>query len=218
VILPSGEWSIVGAFSADGGILEGELVADAETVMTTSSISGFGSVVVRLENALAFDAFRKWLMTNPTLTVTVERQSDYYLRTANSFSAFFTEIAYIVAGIMAIGAVFGATKIMYVSVSNRTREIATLRAIGYAPAPVAMAVVLEMVVLSLTGAFLGATLARLLFNGDVRSDIANVFDLRVSPQLFMLGFAWALTLAIVGGLPPAVRAARLSVRDALRDT
>ena len=218
VILPTGEWPIVGAFSAAGGIIEGQLVADADTVMATSGISGFGSVVVRLENVRAFETFKKWLTTNPTLAVTAERQSDYYLRTANGLSAFFTQIAYIVSAIMAAGAVFASVKIMYASVSTRTREIATLRAIGYAPLPTAIAVVLEMVVLSLTGACLGAILAWLLFNGDVKADIRNVFDLSVSPQLFVLGLAWAMVLAIVGGLPPAIRAARLSVTDALRDT
>jgi putative ABC transport system permease protein len=222
VILPSGEWPIVGAFSAAGSLLEGQLVADAETVMTTSGISGFGSVVVRLENARTFDAFKNWLTTNPTLAVTAERQSDYYLRTANALSAFFTQIAYIVGTIMAIGAVFASVRIMYASVSNRTREIATLRAIGYAPLATAIAVVLEMVVLSLTGACLGAAVAWLLFNGDVRADIRSVFDLSVSPQLVALGLAWALVLAIVGGLPRGApfgkgRAAR-DVISTIRDT
>jgi putative ABC transport system permease protein len=217
VILPSGEWPIVGAFSAGGGILEGQLVADAATVMTASKISGFGSVLVKLDDARAFDAFKKSLTTNPALTVTAERQLDYYLRLADRYSAFFTELAYIVGAIMALGALFGSVKIMHAAVSTRTREIATLRAMGYGALPAAIAVVLEMIVLSLIGACCGAGIAWLLFDGRVMTGLTNAFDLSVSPRLFILGLGWALVLAILSGVPPAIRAARLTVVNALRE-
>jgi putative ABC transport system permease protein len=217
VILPDGEWPIVGAFSAGGALLDGQLVADADTVMATSRISGFGSVLVKLDNARAFDPFKQWLTTNPTLAVTAERQSDYYLRTAERFSAFFTELAYIVGIIMALGALFGSVKIMHAAVSGRSREIATLRAIGYGPLSAAIAVLVEMTALSLTGACLGASLAWLLFDGKVMTGIQNTFDLSVSPRLVTYGIGWALALAIVSGLAPAIRATRLSVTDALRE-
>jgi putative ABC transport system permease protein len=216
VILPNGEWPIVGAFSAGGALVEAQLVADADTVMAVSKISGFGSVLVKLDNVGAFDAFRQWLTTNPTLAVTAERQSEYYLRTAERYSAFFTELAYAVGIIMTLGALFGSAKIMHTAVSVRTREIATLRAIGYEPLPTAIAVVVEMIVLSLTGACLGASLAWVLFDGKVMAGTQSAFDLSVSPRLFILGVGWAMALAILGGLPPAIRAARLSVTDALR--
>jgi putative ABC transport system permease protein len=217
VILPSGEWPIVGAFSAGGTLLDGQLVADADTVMAMSGISGFGSVLVRLDNARAFDPFKQWLTTNPTLAVTAERQSDYYLRTAERYSAFSTQLAYIVGIIMALGALFGSVKIMHAAVSGRSREIATLRAIGYGPLSAAIAVLVEMTALSLMGAFLGAGLAWLLFDGKAITGFQNTFDLSVSPRLLIFGIGWALALAIVSGLAPAIRAARLSVTDALRE-
>ena len=217
VILPDGEWPIVGAFSAGGTLLDGQLVADADTVMAMSKITGFGSVLVKLDNARAFDPFKQWLTTNPTLAVTVERQSEYYLRTAERYSAFFTELGYIVGIIMALGALFGSVKIMHAAVSGRSREIATLRAIGYGPLSAAIAVLVEMTVLSLMGACLGASLAWLLFDGKAMTGSQNTFDLSVSPRLLVYGIGWALALAIASGLAPAIRAARLSVTDALRE-
>ena len=217
VILPNGEWPIVGAFAAGGGILEGELVGDANTIMQTSSIAGFGSILVQLDPVSAFPAFRHWLTTNPALTVTVERQSDYYLRTASRYSAFFTYLAYTVGAIMGLGALFGSVKLMHASVSTRTREIATLRALGYRPLSCAIAILFEMSVLSLAGACLGVGIAWLLFNGKVMTGLTNAFDLSVSPGLILLGLGWGLSIAILGSLPPAIRAARLSVVDALRE-
>lgn len=217
MILPSGEWPIVGAFSAGGAIIEGQLVADADTVMATSGISGFGSVLVKLDNAGAFAAFKQWLTTNPTLSVTAERQSEYYLRTAERYSAFFTKLAYVVGVIMSLGALFGAVKIMHSAVNARAREIAIMRAIGYESLPVAITVLFETIALSVLGACGGAALAWLLFNGKVKADMQNTFDLSVSPQLFVLALAWAMAVAILGGIPPAIRAARFSVHDALRE-
>jgi len=143
---------------------------------------------------------------------------DYYQRVADRYSAFFIKLAYIVGAIMALGALFGSVKIMHTAVSTRTREIGTLRALGYRPLPTALAVVLEMILLSLTGACLGAGIAWLLFNGKTKTSLADAFDLSVSPKLFLLGLEWAVALAILSALPPAIRAARLSVVDALRET
>jgi putative ABC transport system permease protein len=117
---------------------------------------------------------------------------------------------------MALGAVFGTVKLMYAAVSVRTRELATLRAIGYQPLPVALSVLIETVVLALVGALTGVAAAWLLFNGKHVEQARNVFDLSVSPGLIALGIAWAVALALLGGLPPAIRAARRSVHDALR--
>lgn len=120
--------------------------------------------------------------------------------------------------LMAVGALFGAVKIMYGVVNSRAREIATLRALGYTPAAVSIAVVMETLLLSLTGACCGAGLAWLLFNGRLIVGHANLFNLEVSGKLFAIGLAWTAAAAILGALPPAIRAARLSVTDALRDS
>jgi putative ABC transport system permease protein len=215
MILPSGEWPIVGVFADGGSILEGELLTDSETVRSSSAISGFSSVLVTLTSPAAFGTFRHWLATNPTLSVTAETQADYAERTANRAGSFFTKVAYTIASIMTLGALAGTVKIMNASVAARAREIATLRALGYGSLAVAIATVLETALLSLAGAVLGGSLAWLLFDGRLIRGIDSAFAASVSPTLFTLGLAWALALALLGGLPPAIRAARLPVAKAL---
>lgn len=216
ILLPGGEWPIVGVFTDHGSILEGQLVGDVITLASTAHMSGFGSVLVRLTRPDAFDAFSHWLRSNPALKVTAERHSHYAARTVNIYTAFFAALTYLIGAIMAIGALFATVKLTYTAVSARTGEIATLRAIGYQPLPVALSVLLETVILSLTAAIVGGAAAWLLFNGRLVADIQSVFDLSIPPRLFAVGIAWALTLAILGGLPPAIRAARLTVAQAHR--
>jgi putative ABC transport system permease protein len=216
ILLAGGPWPIVGLFTDDGSMLESEVLSDTDTMIADGQTSGYGSVLVKLETPAAFDRFARWIATNPNLTQVAERQSAYTERTANRNSAFFTALAYAVAVMMALGALFGTVKLMYGAVSARTRELATLRAIGYRPLPVALSVLIETVVLALVGALAGTGAAALLFNGRHVEQARNVFDLSVSPQLVELGIAWALALALFGGLPPAISAARRSVTAALR--
>lgn len=216
ITLPGGNWPIVGEFADGGSILEGQLVGDVLTLASAAHMSGFGSVLVRLTRPDAFNAFAHWLTTNPALKVTAELQSDYAARTVNLYTAFFAALTYAIAVIMAIGALFATVKLSYTAVSTRTHEIATLRAIGYLPLPVAVSVLLEVAILALLAAILGGMAAWILFNGRLVADIHNVFDLSVSPRLFAVAIAWTLTLAILGGLPPAIRAARLTVAEAHR--
>lgn len=216
ITLPGGAWPIVGVFTDGGDILEGQLVGDVITLVSATHMSGFGSVLVRLAQPDEFDAFAHWLATNPSLKVTAERQSHYAARTVKRYTAFFVELTYLIGAIMTLGALFATVKLTYAAVSSRTYEIGTLRAIGYQPLAVAVSVLLETAILSIAAAILGGVTAWLLFNGRLVADIHNVFDLSVPPRLFAVGIAWALTLAILGGLLPAIRAARLSVADAHR--
>ena len=216
VVLPGGAWPIVGTFSDAGSILESQLVGDAPTLMSAGHVSGFSSVLVRLERPEGFDAFARWLTANPSLMVNPERQPDYASRIVHRASAFFTALTYVVGVIMALGALFGVVKLTYTAVSARTLEIATLRAMGYQAFPVAASVLLESAVICVAGACAGAGLAWLLFDGKLVAALQNVFTLSVSPRLFALGIAWALALAVLGGLLPAIRAARLPVAEALR--
>jgi len=215
ITLPGGTWPIVGSFTDGGSFLESQYVADAETLLAAGRTAGYGSVLVKLESPEAFDAFSHWLSTNPNLKESTERMTDYLQRNAHQHSAFFTALAYVVASMMTLGALFGTVKLMYVAVSARTREIATLRAIGFQALPVALSVLLETTILALTGALIGAAVAWLLFDGKHTTQARAVFDLSVSGHLIALGIAWALVLAVLGGVPPAIRAARGSVRDAL---
>jgi putative ABC transport system permease protein len=117
---------------------------------------------------------------------------------------------------MAIGATLGAVNSLYAIVDSRQREIATLRAIGFNPAAVVMAVLLESMLLALPGALLGSALAWLLFNGLAASPFGYSFQLSVTPSLAVLGIEWALAMGLLGGLLPALRAARMPVVTALR--
>lgn len=217
ILMPDGEWPIVGAFTAGGGIMEGELMADVSTVMSAiQRTTSFSSVLVDLQSPAAFDELQRWLTGNPALALTAERQSDYYRRVARRYSGFFTSVAYVVAVIMALGALFGSVKILHATVDARAREIATLRAIGYEAFPVATSVVIEAVALSLAGALPGAWIARTIFDGRLHAIFNAVFTLSISAELIGLGLLWATTLAVLGAAGPALRSARLPVAEALR--
>jgi putative ABC transport system permease protein len=133
-------------------------------------------------------------------------------------TAFLAAVAYLLGAIMAIGALFGTVNTMYSAVSTRSREIATLRAIGFAGTPLALAVLLEAVLLCAAGALIGAAIARILFHGMLHSLGANVFHLEVTAGMVALGLGWAVVIALAGGFMPALRAARLPVTTALRAT
>jgi putative ABC transport system permease protein len=217
VIMPDGQWPIVGIFATGGDILEGELLADRDTLMAATRKTGFNSVLARLEDAPdAMDRLTAGLTGNPALSVVAERHSTYYERATSTNRILFSAVAYTAGGIMAIGAMFGALKIMYAAVSARTREIGTLRALGFGALPVAVSVMSEALLLALAGALIGSAIAWLLFNGSQKAYFGIIFDLKVTPGLVGLGIAWALAVALLGGLLPSIRAARLPVVEALR--
>jgi putative ABC transport system permease protein len=215
VLVPGGAWPIVGTFSNGGEKSESELFADAETLMSASQRGSYGSLILKLERPDALAELERWVIANPSLAVKVARMSDYLLDIEAGRMKFFQHMTYVTGGIMALGALFGAVKIMYAAVRARTREIATLRALGFSGASAAASVLVEAVVLALTGAALGALIAWLLFDGrEVYS--AGVFRLQVSMPLVLLGLAWAVAIALLGGLLPAVRAGRMPAAEALR--
>ena len=215
VRLRDGKWPIVGVFSCGGDIIESYLVGDALTVIAARRRAGFAQVIAQLVDAKAYPEFQTWLMENPALSVSVERKTDYDLRTAGVSTAFFTRMAYVIGAIMALGALFGIVKIMYGAVRARTREIGTLRAIGFGATPVVMSVLAEAALLGAIGALLGSAIAWLIFDGRDMW-VWGAFKLRVSPALWLLGLVWALITSLLGGLFPALRAGRLPPVDALR--
>jgi putative ABC transport system permease protein len=149
------------------------------------------------------------------LSVSVERKTDYDLRIAGANTAFFTRMAYVIGAIMGLGALFGIVKIMYGAVRARTREIGTLRAIGFGATPVVMSVLAEAALLGAIGALLGSAIAWLIFDGRDMW-VWGAFKLRVSPALWLLGLEWALITSLLGGLFPALRAGGLPPSKALR--
>jgi len=221
IALRGSDWTIVGAFESNGDSHESELFADAETVLSAYRRNLYQSVVARLDSKDSFDAFKAALTTNPQLSVAVLRERDYYVHQSQRMGKVLAFVAYFVGGIMAVGALFGALNTMYSAVSVRSREIATLRAIGFGASAVVLSVLIEAILLAVMGALIGAGLAWLFFNGNVVSTLGSnftqvVFRLAVSPSLVALGILWACAIGLIGGLFPAIRAARLPVATALR--
>jgi putative ABC transport system permease protein len=221
IALRGSDWTIVGAFESNGDSHESELFADAETVLSAYRRNLYQSVVALLDSKDSFDAFKAALTSNPQLSVAVMRERDYYAHQSQRMGTVLAFVAYFVGGIMAVGALFGALNTMYSAVSVRSREIATLRAIGFGAVAVVVSVLIEAILLSVMGALIGASLAWLFFNGNVVSTLGSnftqvVFRLAVSPALVVLGVLWACAIGLLGGLFPAIRAARLPVATALR--
>jgi putative ABC transport system permease protein len=216
-----GDWTVVGQFESGGDSHESELFADAETVLSAVRRNLFQLVTGLLESPADFDRFKAALTTNPALSVDVLREPDYYAKQSEQLTKLLFFVAYFVGSIMAIGALFGALNTMYSAVSARSQEIATLRAIGFGAVPVVVSVFVEALLLALLGGVLGAAIAWLFFNGNTVNTLGGnftqvVFHLAVSPQLALLGVIWACVIGLLGGLFPAVRAARLPIATALR--
>jgi putative ABC transport system permease protein len=215
-IMPDGEWPIVGSYRT-GDILDGEFLADSDTLMPAIRKTTYSSIIVRLTQG-GLPALQQALAANPSLSVTATRHSDWYKKAADNNTAFFAGLSYAIGAMMAIGALFGCLNTMYAAVSARTREIATLRALGFGAFPVAVSVILEAVLLAVIGAAIGAAIAWTLYNGRQDSFGNAVFILTVSPSLLGLGLLWAAVVALLGGLPPSVHAARRPIAEALRAT
>jgi putative ABC transport system permease protein len=178
---------------------------------------------VRLTDPQAFAALKTALESNPQLKVDVSTTLDYFNKQSEGMTKVIRIMGITVGAIMAIGAMFGALNTLFAAVATRAREIATLRAIGFAGLPVVVAVMLETMLLALIGGIIGGLAAWLIFNGYGASTLAAgtvgqlSFELRVTPQLLWTGLKWALAIGFVGGLFPAVRAARLPITTALRE-
>src|SRR5258708_6081781 len=218
VPLQDGDWTITGSFESHGDEHESELLADSETVLSAMRANTFHSVTAMLERPESLEQFRTALTTNPTLAVDVTRETEFLASQSKYLNTFLTMISYVVGGIMGLGATFGALNTMYSAISARAVEIATLRAIGFSGAAVIASVLAESLVLAVSGAAIGAIAAWIAFNGNLHAVGGLVFRLAVTPGLIGLGLGFAFTLGFVGGLFPAIRAARLPVADALRAT
>ena len=218
VPLPEGDWTITGSFESNGDEHESELLADAETLLSGMRANTFHSVTVLLQTPESLEQFQAAITTNPTLAVDVMRETQFLLEQSKYLNTFLTMIAYVVGGIMGLGATFGALNTMYTAVSARAMEIATLRAIGFSGAAVAASVLTESLMLAIFGAAIGAIAAWIAFNGNFHTIGGLVFRLAVTPNLIGVGLGFAFALGLTGGLFPAIRAARLPVAEALRAT
>lgn len=218
------EWPVVGIFSANGGVAESEIWTDAKVLQAAYNRGdSFQSVCVRLNSPGAFREFKDSLTSNPQLSVKVVRQSEYYAEQSQTMTRLITTLGFLIAFLMAIGAVFGALNTMYSAVSTRTREIATLRALGFGSGAVVVSLMIESLLLALVGGAIGGGLAYFAFNNfhtstmNFQSFSQITFAFRVTPELLVRGIVWSAMIGLIGGLFPAIRAARLPIAAALRE-
>jgi putative ABC transport system permease protein len=225
-VLKSGQftWTVVGIFESGGSVAETELWCDARVLQGAYRRGNtYQSVLARLESTGAYDTFKDWLTANPQVNVSVRREADYYVAQSVSLTRLIRTVGFFIAGLMGVGAVFAAILTMYTAVATRTREIATLRALGFNTVSVLFSVLAEALGLAVIGGALGGLLAYLAFNG-YRTSTMNfqtfsqvAFAFAVTPTLLIQGLVYALVMGFIGGLLPAVRAARLPISSALRE-
>ena len=217
-------WTVVGIFEAAGTVSESEIWCDAAVLQPAYRRgSTFQSVVARLDSADAFQSFKDSLTTDPRLDVQVERETDYYRSQSAQVRGIITGVGSVIAVLMGIGAVFGAVNTMYNAVATRTREIATLRALGFRGSSVVISVMVESALLAAIGGLIGGGLAYGAFHGyqtatmnfQTFSQVAFAFT--VTPALLVQGALYALVMGLVGGFFPAIRAARMPIVTALRE-
>ncbi|MBZ5569527.1 MAG: ABC transporter permease [Acidobacteriia bacterium] len=219
-----GTWTVVGVFDAGGSAFDSEVWGDAQVVKDVYKrpANVFSSVTVRLTSPDALTGFKDALTSDPRLTVQVDREIEYYDKQSRALTQLILVLGTMVGLVMGIGAVFGALNTMYSAVAERNREIATMRALGFGAASVVSSFVFEGLCIAFVGGVLGC-LAILPLNGlttgtmnwQTFSHLAFAF--RVTPALLAGGVIFALLMGIVGGVPPAVRAARARVAVALRE-
>jgi len=214
------DWTVVGVF-ASGDALESELWTDIDTLSSFYRRTAYQSVVVRLDGADGLARFKAALADDPRLRLDAESTRRYFGRQAGNMSNVIQMLGTVVGAIMAVGAAFGALNSMYAAIAARAREMATLRAIGFGGVPVVVAVLLETLLLALVGGVIGGALAWLVFNGYSASTMGSnfstvVFAFDVTPELLWTGLKWALGIGLIGGLFPALRAARVPITTALR--
>lgn len=216
-------WKVVGIFAANGSISESELWADAAVLGPAyQRDASYSMVITKLASAGTFQQFKDALTADPRVSLKVQNETEYYESQSRTLRGLVTGLAYIVCSLMGLGAIFGALNTMYTAVAARSREIATLEALGFGGFAVMLSVIAEALLLALVGGIIGATLAYLAFDGyraatmnwQTFSQVAFAFD--VTPRLMVWAAVYALFIGLIGGFFPAIRAARTPVADALR--
>jgi len=218
------EWTVVGIFSANGGLAESEIWCDAGVLQPAYRRgNSFQSVYAKLESPEAFTGFKDALTANPQLDVKVIRESEYYESQSRALTGLIQTLGIVITVLMGAGAVFGALNTMYTAVASRAKEIATLRALGFRALPVVISVMFESLFIALVGGAVGAVAAYLAFHGyeaatmNWHSFSQVAFAFAVTPALLIGALVYAAVLGLVGGLFPAIRAARQPVATALRE-
>jgi putative ABC transport system permease protein len=211
-----GDWSIVGHFAQGDPKGQCRVYADAETVMSTFGLNSYNAVSVMLQSAAGYDDFVRALKADPTLHVEAKHEREAVEAEFKQFNGILNFVSYFIGIIMAVAATLGAVNSLYAIVDARRRDLATLRAIGFGSGAIIASILSESILLALPGAVLGGALAWIFFNGLSASPFGVSLQLAVTPSLVVVGIMWALAMGLLGGLLPALRAARVPVTTALR--
>lgn len=217
-------WDVVGEFEDAGGVSESEIWTDASVLQGAYKRgTSYQSVRVKLTSPAAMQSLKDELTTNPQLNLRILSEADYYSEQSRSLSIMVTTVGYTVAILMGLGAIFSALNTMYSAVSARTKEIATLRAVGFGKLSVITSVMTEAIFLGLIGGIIGCLIAYIGFNG-IRASTLNftsfsqvTFAFTVTPSLLLGGLIYALALAFIGGIMPGIRAANMPIVSGLRE-
>jgi putative ABC transport system permease protein len=208
-------WKIVGAYQGSKAFND-SVIGDAETVLSAFPQSSYNVVNVMLESPGAFATFKQAVTGDPTLMVDVKTQAESNEAILKPQRQLFDFISYFIGGLMGLGAICGALASLYAAVDARKVEIATLRAIGFSSTPIVISVLAEGLILAIPAALLGAGIVWYLFNNHIVVASGITFSMAVTPRLVAIALCWALSIALIGGILPSIRAARTPVATALR--
>lgn len=215
------EWTVVGHFDAGRSGFDSEIWGDAEQLMQSFRRSAYSSLLLRLSDPAAFDAFKARVESDPRLTVDAKRESVFYEEQSRALANFIRILGMTLSIIFSSGAVIGAMITMYAAVANRTAEIGTLRALGFRSGSILWAFLLEALLIGGIGGIAGVALASLMqfvsfstLNFQTFAELA--FSFTLTPRIAVQAMFFALAMGAIGGFLPAVRAARLKIVDALR--
>jgi len=210
------DWLVVGNFDLASTVCL--VFGDGDTILSAFGRNTYNQANVMLESPAAFADLTNELKANPSLHLKAQHEAEVFEQNMQQVNGILNFISYFVGSIMALAATIGAANSLYAIVDGRRRELAILRAVGFNSAPIIASVVSESILLALPGALVGALVAWLLFNGLLASPFGASFHMAVTPSLALFGLGWALGMGVIGGLLPALRAARVPVTVALRAT
>lgn len=224
IIIGGRDWTVVGRFDGGDSALDSEVWCDATLLSQAFQrpVGVFQSVTATLNDKTRLEAFAASINGDPRMTSQVDRETAYYEKASQQLTLMILGIGVPVVIIMAVGSVFGALNTMYTAVAERGREIATLRAIGFGAGNVIASFTIEALLISAVGGALGCLIV-LPVNGittgtmNFQTFSQMSFAFQITPELLGGGFVFALVMGLLGGLPPAIRAARMPVGAALRD-
>jgi len=211
-----GDWRVVGNFDLPSTVCL--VFADGDTILSAFGRNTYNQANVMLESPATFATLANALKANSSLHLKVQHEAEIFAQDMQQLNGILNFVSYFVGSIMALAATIGAANSLYAIVDGRRRELAILRAVGFNSSPIIVSVVLESILLALPGALIGALVAWVLFNGLLASPLGASFHMAVTPSLALLGLGWALCIGAIGGLFPALRAARVPVTAALRAT